>query len=115
MKEDEKEAGSGQGELEDRPEDHLTEADIPPASFYSVVAAFQIPAMQLLGELKGSDSEGSPVNPSLAKYYIDCLSVLDEKMRGNLQEEEKKFLDHILAELRLSYVRIAPGKTTGEQ
>ena len=108
----EAEAGRAEGEGEkakgDR-EDRLLGRDIPPANFYALVTTFQIPAMQFLGELKDPSTEKVDVHPSLAKYYIDCLSILDEKTRGNLTEEEKKTLDGVLTQLRLSYVKVAPG------
>jgi hypothetical protein len=35
------------------------------------------------------------------------LSVLEEKTKGNLSEEEKKLLDNALYETRLQYVQMA--------
>jgi len=93
----------------DDPEESLLTQEIPPANFYALVTTFQIPAMQFLGELKDPSSEKVEVHPSLAKYYIDCLAILDEKTRGNLSEEESKILDSVLMQLRLSYVKVAPG------
>jgi hypothetical protein len=87
--------------------------DIPPASFYSIVTTFQIPALQFLGELRDPSSGKVEVLPPLAKFYIDCLAVLDAKTRGNLSEEEKKVLDNVLTQLRLIYVKNA-SETTAE-
>jgi hypothetical protein len=88
----------------------LSSDDVPPANFYSILATFQLPAMQFLGELKDpSSSEEVEIHPALAKYYIDCISVLDEKTRGNLADDEQKALDNILTQLRMLYVKNTPG------
>ena len=39
-----------------------------------------------------------------AKYSIDLLDILNEKMRGNLTEEEQKLMNVILYDLRMRYV-----------
>ncbi|RKY29558.1 MAG: DUF1844 domain-containing protein [Candidatus Omnitrophota bacterium] len=39
-----------------------------------------------------------------AKFLIDTLSILKEKTRNNLTEEENKHLENVLYELRMSYL-----------
>lgn len=39
-----------------------------------------------------------------AKYSIDLLQILKDKMRGNLTEEEEKLINAILYDLRMRYV-----------
>jgi len=46
---------------------------------------------------KGADLE-------MAKYSIDLLQILRDKMRGNLTDEEEKLMDTILYDLRMRYV-----------
>ena len=41
----------------------------------------------------------------MAKYSIDIVSMLKEKSRGNLDNEEQKFIDSMLTDLRLRYVK----------
>ncbi len=91
------------------------EKELPPADFLALISLFQLPALQFLGELNGPSSEQKQeIHPEMAKYYIDCLSILDEKTRGNLEDEEKKALDNVLVQLRLIYVKKAPrGGTEG--
>ncbi len=91
-------------------EEQLLNREIPPANFYSLVTTFQISALQFLGELKDPATEKTLVHPPLAKYYIDCLGILDEKTKGNLSEEEAKALDNVITQLRLLYVKSSPGK-----
>lgn len=108
LTESEESAEADREEDTDDSKESLLNQEIPPANFYALVTTFQIPAMQFLGELKDPSSDKVEVHPSLAKYYIDCLSILDEKTRGNLSEEESKILDNVLMQLRLSYVKVAP-------
>lgn len=42
-----------------------------------------------------------------AKYSIDLLAVLEEKTKGNLSEDEERYLQGALADLRMHYVRVA--------
>ena len=39
-----------------------------------------------------------------AKYSIDLLQILKDKMRGNLTDEEEKLINAILYDLRMRYV-----------
>jgi len=39
-----------------------------------------------------------------AKYSIDLLAILKDKMRGNLTDEEAKLIDTMLYDLRMRYV-----------
>ena len=41
----------------------------------------------------------------MAKYVIDSLDLLKEKTKGNLTESEERFINAIIADLKLAYVR----------
>lgn len=58
----------------------------------------------LLGKIPGP--EGKPLDPNLpvAKLFIDQLEMIREKTRGNLEPDEAKTLDTVLADLQLAYV-----------
>ena len=59
-----------------------------------------------LGDL--SSRGGEPMlNLDLAKHHVDTLAVLEEKTRGNLNDEEKQLLDAALYETRMRYVSVA--------
>ena len=40
----------------------------------------------------------------MAKHSIDMLGMLEEKTKGNLTEDEEKYLKHTLYELRMNYL-----------
>ena len=42
-----------------------------------------------------------------AKYTIDLLEMIEEKTKGNLTPEEKRYLDQILYDLRMRFVASA--------
>jgi hypothetical protein len=45
-------------------------------------------------------------NLEMAKYSIDLLQILSDKMRGNLTDEEEKLMNTILYDLRMRYVEV---------
>lgn len=54
-----------------------------------------------------SSGEKPPANVEAAAHAIEMLSLLEEKTRGNLTENEKVFLGQVLYELR---VRLAEAR-----
>ena len=41
----------------------------------------------------------------MAKQTIDLIGMLKEKTKGNLSSEEEKFLDNVLYDLKMRYVK----------
>jgi hypothetical protein len=89
------------------------ERDIPPASFASLVSSLVTQILFALGGIQDPQTGRRYVDLALAKHHIDSLSVLEEKTKGNLTEEEKKLLDRALYEMRMQYVRLAQGGLGG--
>ena len=52
-----------------------------------------------------------PPNMIAARHAIDLLSILEEKTRGNLTDDEQQTLKQVLVELRMRFVQLATGKT----
>lgn len=84
-----------------------TQADfvMPDINFSTFILSLNSSALVHLGiqtdPTTGSTSENLP----LAKQTIDILAMLEAKTRGNLDEDEKKLLTHVLYELRMLYVK----------
>lgn len=57
-----------------------------------------------LGLVQDNEGKKSDINLPLARQSIDILSVLKEKTKGNLSEDETKLLDSLLFDLRMKYV-----------
>ena len=47
---------------------------------------------------------GEPVSLELARQSIDVLVMLEEKTRGNLEDEEQQLLKGVLYESRLAFI-----------
>jgi|SRR5882724_5562455 len=80
--------------------------ELPPASFASLVNALVSQALFYLGDLAPQGAEPT-VNLDMSKHQIDTLSVLEEKTKGNLTQEEQRLLDTALYETRMRYVQVA--------
>jgi len=80
---------------------------LPPPSLAALVQTLATQAAIFLSSETDPET-GRPLrNLDLAKHHIDLLSVLEEKTRGNLTDEEKRLLDRYLYELRMAYVGAA--------
>lgn len=98
------------------------EYPVPPATFPVLLATLGSQAMSLMGLMPGPDGKIDPsqVNLPIAKHMIDLIGMLDEKTKGNLDEEEAAMMAENLHQLRMAYVAVSqnppsePNKT-GEQ
>jgi hypothetical protein len=79
---------------------------MPPASFAALVNTLVTQALFYLGDLAPQGTEPT-VNLDMAKHQVDTLSILEDKTKGNLTEEEQKLLDTALYESRMRYVNVA--------
>jgi hypothetical protein len=72
--------------------------------FIQLVLMFQAAAMQQMGKIQNPITQKIERDLHQAKFSVDMLEMIQQKTKGNLSENEKKFLDHILFELRMNYV-----------
>jgi hypothetical protein len=72
--------------------------------FIQLVLMFQAAAIQQMGKLENPITKKVERDLDQAKFSIDMLEMIQQKTKNNLSENEKKFLDHILFELRMNYV-----------
>ncbi|MBL7140133.1 MAG: DUF1844 domain-containing protein [Planctomycetes bacterium] len=80
---------------------------VPAVSFAGLIQMLATQALIFLSDERDPQTGRSLRNLGLAKHNIDMLSVLEEKTRGNLTDEEKRLLDRYLYELRMAYVAAA--------
>jgi hypothetical protein len=81
------------------------EVPLPEITFSSLIFSLSSSAFVSLGAIPDPNSGKTEKNLSLAKQTIDLLSLLREKTRNNLTQEEENLFDHLLYDLRMSYVR----------
>jgi len=83
--------------------------------FYTFVLSLGSAAFVHLGDAPHPET-GEPGKPELAfaKQTIDILAMLREKTKGNLTDEEDRFLENLLTDLRLRFVQRSSGKSQEE-
>jgi len=81
------------------------EKPLPPINFSSFVISLATQALMQLGQVKPPAGVDINVDRAAAKQTIDLLSMLEEKTKGNLDEEEVRLLSEVLHNLRLSFVK----------
>jgi len=69
----------------------------------NLIMSHEAAAMQFLGKVAGRDGKIER-NLDMARYAIDTLAMLQEKTAGNLTDDEKRLLDHVLYQVRMNYV-----------
>ena len=72
--------------------------------FQHLVAMFQTLALQQLGKLVSPISGKLDRDLQQARITIDMLQMIKGKTEGNLDENERMLLDHVLMELQMNYV-----------
>jgi hypothetical protein len=98
----EKEEGEKGGKTEDQ-----ERAPLPEVNFNSLIFSLSSSALFHLGEIADPQTGKTMKDLPLAKHSIDIISMLKDKTKGNLTEEESKFLENILTDLRWRYVKAA--------
>lgn len=86
---------------------------LPPANFEGLIATLASSALYAMGGVQDPQTGQRVVILDLARHHIDLLTVLEEKTKGNLSEEESTMLAQTLYELRSRYVQIASAARTG--
>jgi len=78
---------------------------VPPLEFSSIVILLYFPALVQLGLVEDPATGERGENLVLAKRNIDLLDLLKDRTKGNLEGEEQKFLDGVLDQLKLAYLK----------
>ena len=77
---------------------------LPEPSFQILVSTFATQAMVGLGQMPNPVTNEATEDLGQAKFAIDTLTILEQKTKGNLTDEEEKFLADILYQLRMVYI-----------
>jgi len=78
--------------------------ELPPADFSTFVLSLGSSALIHLGQVEAPGEGGRQRDLPMAKHTIDLLSLLREKTKNNLSQEEDELLESLLYDLRLRYV-----------
>ena len=76
-----------------------------PIDFATFILSLSSSAAYHLGLAPHPEKDDSCLNLPMARQTIDILSILKEKTKGNLTDEEERLLSEILYNLRMAFVR----------
>ena len=79
---------------------------MPPASFEMLVTTLATEAMVAMGQFPNPATQEVSFSPDHASYAIDMLTMLQEKTKGNLSDDEEKMLTELLHQLRMMFVAV---------
>jgi hypothetical protein len=88
-----------------KPEKETQRAPLPEVNFNSLIFSLSSSALFHLGEIADPQTGQKNQDLPIAKHTIDTIGMLKEKTKGNLDDEEEKFLEGILTDLRWRYVK----------
>jgi hypothetical protein len=81
----------------------------PALDFNALVLSLGSSAIVHLGEAPDPTTGQKSGKPdfTLAQQSIDLLAMLQEKTRGNLTDDERKFLEGMLFDLRMLFIQVS--------
>lgn len=98
--EDEKIIGGQQGDGEKN-----EGKELEPLDFSTFILSLSTSVLMNLGLVENPVTGKTEKEPAVARQTIELITLLKEKTRGNLTDEETKLMDNVLHELRLWYVK----------
>jgi hypothetical protein len=79
--------------------------DYPPITFTNFVLSLSTSALFHFGDFPDPATGKTQKNLSAAKQTIDMLDMINEKTKGNLDEQENNLIQGVLYELKMRYVK----------
>ncbi len=91
------EEASGKGEQ--------TRGPFPEVSMATFIFSLSSSALVHLGEIPEPETNRTQVDLPIAKQIIDTLGMLQDKTKGNLDQDEERLLKSVLYDLRMRYIQ----------
>jgi len=84
--------------------------------FFSLIYSFQMQSMMHLGKIVNPVTNKTEKDLDSASMTIDMLEMLQDKTKGNISDDETKFLSEALTNLRLNFTaeKLNPSSTAEE-
>lgn len=82
-----------------------------PVSFASFLVSLGSSALVHLGEIPDPGTGRHDRDLMLARHSIEVLGLLQEKTKGNLDDDERQLLEALLFELRTKYLAASSSPT----
>ncbi len=90
-----------------------TAREMPNPTFADLVALLSTQAMMFLGLIPNPATQKAETQLPTARYFIDLISILEEKTAGQLTKEESAILGETLHSLRMTFMQCS--KQTGSK
>ena len=90
---------------ESLPTEPKQESDYPQVTFTNFVLSLSTSALFHFGDFPDPEGGKTEKNLPAAKQTIDILDMLNEKTKGNLNENENNLIQGALYELKMRYVK----------
>ena len=90
---------------EEAGKDDAQRPPLPEVNFSSLIFSLSSSALLHFGQIVDPQTGEKKKDLDLAKHSIDTIAMLKEKTKGNLSDEEEKFIESILTDLRWQYVK----------
>ena len=87
--------------------------ELPPADLSTLISALATQTMMSLGGYQDPKTKQRYVDLDVAKHYIDTLTMLEQKTKGNLSDEETALLNNVVYQLRMNYVQVTQAVASG--
>lgn len=94
------------GESEKNENEEGQNAELPQLDFSAFILSLSTSVLMNLGLVENPVTKQKEKEPEVAKQTIDLISLLKDKTKGNLTQEESKLIEDVLHELRLWYVKV---------
>lgn len=91
----------GEGEVPDKE----GRCVMPEVTFSTFIMSLNTSVLYHLGELPDPETGQRVVNVDLARHAIDTLVVLEQKTKGNLNDEESELIKNILYDVKIRFVK----------
>lgn len=72
--------------------------------FFYLISSFEMAAMQQMGKIKNPLSDKIEKDLDQAQFSIELLDMLRDKTKGNLSEDEDRYIEHLLGQLKLNFI-----------
>lgn len=106
-REEESLKGEERGEKPRAEKKERESSPLPEVNFNSLIFSLSSSALFHLGEIADPQTNEKKKDLPLAKHAIDTIAMLEERTKGNLSDDEAKFIDSVLTDLRWRFVKAA--------
>ena len=84
-----------------------TNEQLPAIDFSTLIFSLATQAMCHLGELDHPEHKCKEVDLTMARQTIDIVAMLQEKTKGNLNQQEELLTRNLLTDLRMKFVQVS--------